>query len=65
MYILYIYGICIAYVIYTTSAALLYQIYKHEPKASGCAFDTTRTLKLYIGYDTHKLMVYILYIYTV
>ena len=31
---------------------MLYQIYKHEPKASGCISDTTRTLMLYIAYDT-------------
>ena len=40
------------YVIYTTWAAVLYQIYKHEPKASGCISDTTRTRMLYIAYDT-------------
>ena len=39
-------------VIYTTWAAVLYQIYKHEPKASGCISDTSRTLVLYIAYDT-------------
>ena len=32
--------------------AVLYQIYKHEPKASGCISDTTGTLMLYIAYDT-------------
>ena len=31
---------------------MLYQIYKHEPKASGCISDTTRPLMLYIAYDT-------------
>ena len=33
-------------------SAVLYKIYKHEPKASGCISDTTRTLMLYIAYDT-------------
>ena len=28
------------------------QIYNHEPKASGCISDTTRTLMLNIAYDT-------------
>ena len=36
----------------TTWAAVLYQIYKHEPKASGCISYTTRTQMLYIAYDT-------------
>ena len=31
---------------------MLYQIYKHEPKASGCISDTTWPLMLYIAYDT-------------
>ena len=31
---------------------MLYQICKHEPKASGCISDTTRTRMLYIDYDT-------------
>ena len=32
---------------------MLYQIYKHEPKASGCISDATRPLMLYnIAYDT-------------
>ena len=33
---------------------MLYQIYKHEPKASGCISDTTWMLMLYIhvAYDT-------------
>ena len=31
---------------------MLYQRYKHEPKASGCISDTTRTRMLYIAYDT-------------
>ena len=34
------------------SGNMLYQIYKHKPKASGCIFDTTRTRMLYIAYDT-------------
>ena len=40
------------YVIYTTFASVLYQLYKHEPKASGCISDITRTRMLYIAYDT-------------
>ena len=28
--------------VYTTGAAVLYQIYKHEPKASDCSFDTAQ-----------------------
>ena len=34
------------------SGSAVYQIYKHEPKASGCISDTTRTRMLYIAYDT-------------
>ena len=33
-------------------SAVLYQIYQHEPKASGCISDTTRTRMMYIAYDT-------------
>ena len=58
-YILYIFHISAIdtpyiymYVIYTTWAAVLYQIYKHEPKTSGCISDTTQTRMLYIAYDT-------------
>ena len=36
----------------TAWVAVLYQIYKHEPKSSGCISDTTWTLMLYIDYDT-------------
>ena len=39
-------------VIYTTWAAVLYQIYKHEAKASCCISYTTRTRMLYIAYYT-------------
>ena len=31
---------------------MLYQIYKHEPKASGCISYTTRARMVYIAYDT-------------
>ena len=41
----------VCYVIYTC-VAVLYQIYKNEPKASGCISDTTQPLMLYIAYDT-------------
>ena len=37
--------------LWTTWVAVLYQIYKHDPKASACISDTTRTLMLYIAYD--------------
>ena len=33
-------------------SAVLYQIYKHKPKAGGCISDATRPLMLYIVYDT-------------
>ena len=34
--------------------AVLYQIYNHEPKASDCISDTTRTRILYITYETSR-----------
>ena len=57
MYKVYIYWLYIFYkVIYIYNiynmCAVLYQIYKHEPKASGCIPDTTLTRMLYIAYDT-------------
>ena len=38
--------------IYNMSGRVVSDIYKHEPKASGCISDTTRTRMLYIAYDT-------------
>ena len=36
---------------------MLYQIYKHEPKASDCISDTTRPLILYSTYDTSRCII--------
>ena len=36
--------------IYNVSGRVVSDIEKHEPKASGCISDTTRTLMLYIAY---------------